>query len=179
MTYKYYYETPDNFDDILMSSDGEYLTGLWFVGSSDSSKHNTNLEEKNLPIFRETIKWLNIYFSGKNPNFTPKYKINNLTQFREEVIDIMNTIPYGETITYNDISKTIAEKKNIKRMSSQAVGGAVGWNPICIIIPCHRVVGTNGSLTGYGGGIKNKIELLKLENNDMSKYFIPKKGTKL
>lgn len=179
MTYKYYYETPDNFDDILMSSDGEYLTGLWFAGSSDSSKHNTNLEEKNLPIFRETIKWLNIYFSGKNPNFTPKYKINNLTQFREEVIDIMNTIPYGETITYNDISKTIAEKRNIKRMSSQAVGGAVGWNPICIIIPCHRVVGTNGSLTGYGGGIKNKIELLKLENNDMSKYFIPKKGTKL
>lgn len=179
MTYKYYYETPDNFDDILMSSDGEYLTGLWFVGSSDSSKHNTNLEEKDLPIFRETIKWLDIYFSGKNPNFTPKYKINNLTQFREEVIDIMNTIPYGETITYNDISKTIAEKRNIKRMSSQAVGGAVGWNTICIIIPCHRVVGSNGSLTGYGGGIKNKIELLKLENNDISKYFIPKKGTKL
>ncbi len=179
MIYKYYYKTPENFDDILMNSDGEYLTGLWFIGSNDATKHNTNLEEKDLPIFRETIKWLDIYFSGKNPNFIPKYKINNLTPFREEVINIMNTISYGETITYNDISKIIAKKRNIKRMSSQAVGGAVGWNTICIIIPCHRVVGSNGSLTGYGGGIKNKIELLKLEHNDMSKYFIPKKGTKL
>ena len=179
MTYKYYYKTPKNFDDILMNSDGKYLTGLWFIGSSDDKKHSLDSEEKDLPIFRETIKWLDIYFSGKNPNFTPKYKINNLTPFREEVINIMNTISYGEIITYNDISKNIEEKRNIKRMSSQAVGGAVGWNPICIIIPCHRVVGSNGSLTGYGGGIKNKIELLKLEHNDMSKYFIPKKGTKL
>ena len=91
----------------------------------------------------------------------------------------MNSIEYGKVITYNDISKIIAEKRGINRMSSQAVGGAVGWNPICIIIPCHRVVGTNGSLTGYGGGIKNKIELLKLEKNDMSKFFIPKKGIAL
>ena len=81
------------------------------------------------------------------------------------------------TITYNDISKIIAQKRGIKKMSSQAVGGAVGWNPICIIIPCHRVVGTNGSLTGYGGGINNKVALLTLEKVDMNKYFIPKKGT--
>ena len=87
----------------------------------------------------------------------------------------MNTIPFGKTITYNDISKIIAEKRKIKRMSSQAVGGAVGSNPICIIIPCHRVVGTNGSLTGYGGGIKNKVALLTHEKNDISKYFVPKK----
>lgn len=91
----------------------------------------------------------------------------------------MNKIPYGETIIYNDISKIIAEKRGIVRMSSQAVGGAVGWNPICIIIPCHRVVGTNGSLTGYGGGIKNKVALLTLEKNDMSKFFIPKRGITL
>lgn len=91
----------------------------------------------------------------------------------------MNTIPYGRTITYNDISKIIAQKRGSKRMSSQAVGGAVGWNPICIIIPCHRVVGTNGSLTGYGGGLNNKIALLTLENVNMDKYFIPKKGTTL
>ena len=179
MTYKYCYKTPENLDDILMNSDGEYLTGLWFVGTDDSSKHNINAEEENLPIFRETIKWLDMYFSGKNPKFTPKYKINNLTPFRKEVVNIMNKIPYGKTITYNDISKIIAEKRGVKRISSQAVGGSVGWNPICIIIPCHRVVGSNGNLTGYGGGIKNKIELLKLEHNDMSKYFIPKKGTKL
>ena len=118
-------------------------------------------------------------FSGKNPDFTPKYKINNLTPFRQECVDIMNTIPFGKTITYNDISKIIAEKRKIKRMSSQAVGGAVGSNPICIIIPCHRVVGTNGSLTGYGGGIKNKVALLTHEKNDISKYFVPKKGTAL
>lgn len=91
----------------------------------------------------------------------------------------MNKIPYGRTITYNDIAKEIAKNKGIKRMSAQAVGGAVGWNPICIIVPCHRVVGTNGSLTGYGGEIKNKVKLLELEKNDMSKFTIPKKGTAL
>lgn len=175
MTYKWKYKTPNNFDDILMNSDGEYLTGLWFENSKDTLKHKTDCEEKYLPIFQETSKWLDIYFSGNNPNFIPKYKINNLTPFRQEVIEIMNTIPFGSTITYNDISKIIAKKRGIKRMSSQAVG----WNPICIIIPCHRVVGTNGSLTGYGGGIKNKVALLTHEKNDMSKYFIPKKGTAL
>ena len=179
MTYKYTYKTQDNFSNMIMNSDGEYLTGLWFEGSRDSSKHVINCEEKDLEIFKESSKWLDIYFSGENPNFTPKYKIANLTPFRQEVIDIMNSIEYGQTLTYNDIAKAIAEKRGIKRMSSQAVGGAVGWNPICIIIPCHRVVGTNGSLTGYGGGIKNKVELLKLEKNDMSKFFIPKKGTAL
>lgn len=84
----------------------------------------------------------------------------------------MNTIPYGKTITYNDISKIIATNRGINKMSSQAVGGAVGWNPICIIIPCHRVVGTNGSLTGYGGGIQNKISLLKLEGIDIKGFFV-------
>ena len=179
MTYKYTYKTPDDFSNMIMNSDGEFLTGLWFEGSRDSSKHIIDCEEKDLEIFKETSKWLDIYFSGENPNFIPKYKIANLTPFRQEVIDIMNSIGYGQTLTYNDIAKAIAEKRGIKRMSSQAVGGAVGWNPICIIIPCHRVVGTNGSLTGYGGGIKNKVELLKLEKNDMSKFFIPKKGTAL
>lgn len=179
MTYKYVYETPGNFSNMIMNSDGEYLTGLWFENSRDSSKHKINCEEKDLEVFRETRKWLDIYFSGKNPNFTPKYKIEKLTPFRKEVIDIMNSIEYGNVVTYNDISKIIAEKRGMKRMSSQAVGGAVGWNPICIIIPCHRVVGTSGSLTGYGGGINNKIELLKLEGNNMSKYFIPKRGTAL
>lgn len=179
MNYGCKYNTPNGFDDILMGSDGEFLTGLWFIGSKDSSKHIIDTFENDLPIFKETSKWLDIYFKGENPNFIPKYKINDLTEFRKEVIDIMNTIPFGSTVTYNDISKTIAEKKGIKRMSSQAVGGAVGWNPICIIIPCHRVVGSNGNLTGYGGGINNKIKLLELEKNDMSKFFIPKKGTVL
>lgn len=179
MVYKWIYKTPNNFDDMLMNSDGEYLTGLWFIDSKDASKHIIDCEEKDLPIFRETVKWLDIYFSGKNPEFIPKYKISNLTPFRQEVTDIMNSIKFGETMTYNDISKVIAKKRGLERMSAQAVGGAVGWNPICIIIPCHRVVGTNGSLTGYGGGIKNKVALLTHEKNDMNKYFVPKRGTAL
>lgn len=163
MTYKCMYKTPDGFSNIIMNSDGDNLTGLWFEDSKDASKHIINCEEKDLEIFRKTNEWLDIYFSGKVPNFTPKYKIANLTPFRQEVIDIMNTIKFGETLTYNDISKIIAKERGLKRMSAQAVGGAVGWNPICIIIPCHRVVGTNGSLTGYGGGIKNKVALLAHE----------------
>ncbi len=179
MTYKYSYQTPEGFSNMIMNSDGEYLTGLWFENLRDTSKHDINCEEKDLPIFKETSKWLDIYFKGNIPDFTPKYKIENLTPFRKDVIDIMNEIPFGKTVTYNDISKIIAKKRGIERMSSQAVGGAVGWNPICIIIPCHRVVGSNGSLTGYGGGIKNKVALLTLEKNDMSKFFVPSRGTAL
>lgn len=177
MMYKKTYNS--SLGTIYMRSDGEYLTGLWFENSRDSSKHIGDFEEKDLPIFEETSKWLDIYFSGTNPNFVPKYKIENLTSFRKLVIDIMNKIPYGQVITYNDIAKEIAQLKGIKKMSAQAVGGAVGWNPICIIIPCHRVVGTNGSLTGYGGGIQNKVKLLELEKNDMSKFTIPTRGTAL
>lgn len=132
------------------------------------------MQRRKITYFEETCKWLDTYFSGKEPDFTPKYKVNNLTDFRKEVIEIMNTIPFGETITYNDIAKIIAKRHGIKRMSAQAVGGAVGWNPICIIIPCHRVIGANRALTGYGGGIKNKLSLLKNEGNDISKYFLPK-----
>ena len=163
MTYLYRYKTPEQFSDMLMNSDGEYLTGLWFENSRDSSKHNPECQEKELEIFKETGRWLDIYFSGQNPGFTPKYKINNLTPFRQEVIDIMNEIDYGEVITYNDIAKKIARNRKLERMSAQAVGGAVGWNPICIIIPCHRVIGSDGSLTGYGGGLDNKKALLELE----------------
>ncbi len=177
MIYRKTYESP--FETIYLESDGNYLTGLWFRDSRDSKKHESEYKEENLPIFDQTINWLDIYFSGKNPGFIPQYKINNLTPFRKQVIDIMNKIPYGKTITYNDIAKEIAKKKGIDRMSAQAVGGAVGWNPICIIIPCHRVIGSNNSLVGYGGGIKNKIKLLEIEKNDMSKFIVPKKGTAL
>lgn len=179
MTYKCTYTTPEGFSNMIMNSDGKNLTGLWFENSKDSSFHKTKCEEKDLEIFRETKKWLDIYFSGRNPDFIPRYKIENLTPFRQEVIDIMNSIGFGETLTYNDIAKMIAKKRGLKKMSAQAVGGAVGWNPICIIIPCHRVVGTNGNLTGYSGGIENKVSLLTHEKNDMDKYFVPKKGTAL
>lgn len=177
MIYKKIYQSP--LGEIIINSDGENLTAVCFKDSMDYGKYIIDGEEKELPIFDETIKWLNIYFQGKNPNFMPKYKRDDITPFRKLVIDEMLKIPYGQTVTYNDISKAIAKKKGLKRMSAQAVGGAVGWNPICVIIPCHRVVGTQGSLTGYGGGIKNKVELLKLEGNDMSKFTVPTKGTAL
>ena len=169
MTYKWLYKTPDGFSDMCLKSDGEYLTGLWFVGSRDANKHTLDCEEKELPIFKETIKWLNLYFSGENPDFTPKYRIENLTDFRKEVIRIMLSIPYGKTITYGDIAAQIAKKRGMEKMSAQAVGGAVGWNPICIIVPCHRVVGVNNSIVGYGGGINNKISLLNLEKSSNTK----------
>ena len=163
MVYQWIYKTPDGLDDLYMSSDGEYLTGLWFAGSKDASKHSIQGKEKELPIFQETLSWLDIYFSGKEPDFIPKYKIQGLTAFRQEVLDILTTSPYGKTLTYGEIAEKIARNRGMKRMSSQAVGQAVGWNPICIIIPCHRVMGANGKLTGYGGGIRNKEALLKLE----------------
>lgn len=172
MSYKWKYETPKEYTDIIMHSDGESLTGLYFEGSKDLLKHEKNCKEENLLIFQETSKWLDIYFMGKAPEFIPKYKINNLTNFRKEVIDIMNTIPFGKTIAYNDIAKIIAKRHGIEKMSAQAVGGAVGWNPICIIIPCHRVIGANRALTGYGGGIKNKKALLIHEGNDISKFTL-------
>ncbi len=174
MAYKYVYKTPNGFSNIIMNSDGEYLTGLSFECLKDSIKHASSGEEKYLEIFKETCKWLDIYFSGKVPNFIPKYKIKNITPFKQEVIDIMNSIEYGKTLTYKDISKIIAKKREMKKMSSRAVGNAVRWNPICIIIPCHRVVGSNGNLTGYSGGMKNKVALLTHEKNDMRKFYTPK-----
>lgn len=170
MIYKYTYKTPDGFDNMIMNSDGKYLTSLCFECSRDTSKLDENACEENISVFRSTKEWLDMYFSGKAPDFVPEYKIENSTPFRRTVIDIMNEIPYGETVTYNDIAKRIAMNRGIEKMSAQAVGGAVGWNPICIIIPCHRVVGTNGNLTGYGGGIKNKIKLLELEGNDINRF---------
>ena len=163
MLFKYFYETPEAFSNMWMNSDGEHLTGLWFEGSRDSSKHSPDCQSLELPVFDDTIRWLDIYFSGKVPDFMPSIRISNLTPFRQEVIDRMLQIPYGEVTTYGNIAASIAAAHGIAKMSSRAVGGAVGWNPICIIIPCHRVLGANRSLTGYGGGLKNKISLLKLE----------------
>ncbi len=163
MRYRSIYRTPADFSDLIMSSDGAYLTGLWFEGSRDAGKHEERGEERELPVFQETARWLTLYFEGKTPDFIPAYRINGLTPFRSDVIDVMNTITFGKTMTYGEIAKIIAEKRGKARMSAQAVGGAVGWNPICVIIPCHRVVGAGGTLTGYGGGLANKAALLRHE----------------
>ena len=161
MIYTYIYAS--SLGSITLASDGESLTGLWF----DRQKHFPHklISESivaELPIFTRTCNWLDIYFSGRNPDFTPPIFLQT-TPFRKAVYDILLTIPYGQTMTYGGIANMIAKQKGIERMSAQAVGNAVGHNPISIIIPCHRVIGADGSLTGYAGGFDRKIELLKLE----------------
>lgn len=154
--YIWRYESP--LGGITLGSDGEALTGLWFNGQkyfADMMKGTG--KEKCLPVFAEACVWLDIYFSGRNPGFTPPLAIR-ATPFRKAVWEILLTIPYGKTMTYGEIAKRIAP-----RMSAQAVGGAAGHNHISLIIPCHRVVGSDGCLTGYAGGIDRKLELLRLE----------------
>lgn len=159
----YTYRYASQLGSITFASDGEALTGLWF----DRQKHFphkliSESTEAELPIFMQAIKWLDTYFSGVVPNFTPQINLQT-TPFRKAVYEILLTIPYGQVMTYGEIANIIAKQKGIERMSAQAVGGAVGHNPISIIIPCHRVVGSDGSLTGYAGGLDRKIQLLTLE----------------
>lgn len=165
--------------DILLAADEIGLIGLWFEGQKYFA--NTLPKEyisQETPILIETKKWLDIYFSGKEPKFTPPLHPAG-SVFRQTVWQILLEIPYGQTITYGEIARQMAKINNTLHMSAQAVGGAVGHNEISIIIPCHRVVGRNGSLTGYAGGIDKKISLLKLEHTDMSRLFVPKKGIAL
>lgn len=156
MEYYHFYKCPFSF--LLIKSDGIYLTELSFISEKDGS-----LKETNLPIFAETKKWLDEYFSFQIPSFVPPYKLSNVTFFQKRVLEILMTIPYGETTTYGKIANILAKEKGISKMSSQAVGNAVGRNPICIIIPCHRVIGKKGDLVGYHGGLSNKKELLSIE----------------
>ena len=169
-----HYDSP--LGGITLTSDGAALTGLWFDGQKHFADTPAPIhEEKRIPVFDEARRWLDLYFSGKDPGFTPPLKMNT-TPFRKEVWEIMLTIPFGRTMTYGEIARILIKKKGMRRMSAQAVGGAVGHNSIALIIPCHRVVGANGNLTGYGGGLDRKIRLLTLESVDMNAFFLPKKG---
>ncbi|MDR0576229.1 MAG: methylated-DNA--[protein]-cysteine S-methyltransferase [Candidatus Accumulibacter sp.] len=166
---------------LACGSDGKNLVGLWmegqkYHGGAIAKAMTTN---NNMPIFDAAKKWLDRYFAGEKPVVSelPLAPIGG--NFRQGVWSILCEIPYGKVITYGDIAKKMARKMNRESMSSQAIGGAVGHNPISIIIPCHRVVGANGSLTGYAGGVQRKIKLLELEGVDMSRLFMPKKGTAL
>ena len=167
---------------ILLAADEIGLTGLWFEGQKYFA--NTLPEEsvsKETEILTEAKKWLDIYFSGEEPKFIPPLHPAG-SAFRQVVWQILLEIPYGQTVTYGEIARKMTKLKNTSNsscMSAQAVGGAVGHNEVSVIIPCHRVVGTNGSLTGYAGGIEKKIALLELEHADMSHLFVPKKGTAL
>lgn len=159
-----------------MAGSGQALAGLWLDGQKYfADALLCGKEEKKLPVFAQTKKWLDIYFTGKAPDFTPPLSMEGISPFRRRVWEIMLSIPFGQTMTYGNIAKLI-EKETGKRVSAQAVGGAVGHNSISIIIPCHRVVGTGGNLTGYAGGIDKKIALLKNEGADVSAFALPKKG---
>lgn len=177
MDYTYHYDSP--LGGITLASDGDAIIGLWF----DKQKYFADIlsgefREKQLSVFEDAVHWLDVYFTGKAPNFTPKLQMRT-TEFRKRVWDIMLAIPYGQTMTYGQIADNIAKQKGLEKMSAQAVGAAVAHNSISIIIPCHRVVATNGSLTGYAAGIDKKLKLLTLENADISQFFIPKRGAAL
>lgn len=175
MIYKSTYNSP--IGNLTTCSDGSNLIGLWIENQKYfADKINEEMiENNNLEIFKQTKNWLDRYFAQENPKISelPIAPIGN--EFRQDVWKILCEIPYGQVTTYGDIAKKYALKKGINKMSPQAIGGAVGHNPISIIIPCHRVVGKNGSLTGYAGGINAKIKLLELEGVNMKNLFTPNK----
>ena len=154
---------------VLLAADDIGLVGLWFEGQKYFAHGLAKThEEKEIPLFATAKRWLDIYFSGQKPDFTPPLHLIG-SEFRLAVWKILLEIPYGQMTTYKELAGRIAEQRGIKSMSAQAVGGAVGHNPISIIVPCHRVLGTDGSLTGYAGGIDKKISLLTLEKAAFTK----------
>lgn len=174
MEYTHHYVSP--LGGITLASDGEALTGLWFDGQKYfADTLDPQHKEKSLPVFAEADRWLDVYFSGKEPEFTPKLRMNT-TGFRKAVWEVMLTIPFGQTMTYGEIAAVIAQQKGFSSVSARAVGGAVGRNAISLIIPCHRVVGSGGRLTGYAGGIDKKARLLMLEKEAISN--LPYKNTR-
>ena len=155
--------------DIVLSADNQGLTGLWFDDKDKEVKQGqADKSHSDAANFLEEAKtWLDIYFDGGVPNFTPKLHLIG-TDFRIEVWNRLLEIPYGKTVSYGEIAKELASKRGIERMAAQAVGGAVGHNDISIIVPCHRVIGSDGKLTGYGGGLDKKVFLLELEQGKKS-----------
>ena len=164
---------------ILLAADEMGLSGLWFDGAKYFADNLPfEYEERETPILSDAKCWLDIYFAGREPDFMPPLHPTS-SEFRMVVWEMLLNIPYGKTTTYGEIARQLALKQGRPQISAQAVGGAVGHNEISIIIPCHRVVGANGSLTGYAGGIDKKVKLLELEHTDMSRFFVPKEGTAL
>lgn len=172
------YESP--LGGITLASDGDAITGLWFdgqkyFGSTLQEKPSfAEAEHEGIPVLEQAVQWLDLYFGGRIPDFTPPLLMKT-TGFRKAVWEILLTIPYGHTMTYGEIAKRLAKRMDISSMSAQAVGGAVGHNAISLMIPCHRVLGAGGELTGYAGGLDKKRWLLMMEkenSTDVSyKYF--------
>ena len=156
---------PSPLGTISLASTGKSLCGLWIEGQKHFLSTITGeTQEKELPLFEETRLWLKVYFEGKIPNFTPKLSLTG-TPFQKNVWELLRQIPYGQTTSYKNIAQELAHSRGLSSYSAQAVGGAVGRNPISLIIPCHRVIGSNGSLTGYAGGLEKKRTLLELEQS--------------
>ena len=177
MVYTSEYASP--LGTITLACDGSAVIGHWFSGQKyveSTSPEQTCREEH--PLIAEAKRWLDVYFSGREPDFLPPLRYD-ATPFRRLICDIMLTIPYGKTMTYGAIAAEAAKRQGAERMSAPAVGGAGGRKASSLMIPCHRVVGTGGSLTGYAGGIERKVKLLELERADMTGLFVPKKGTAL
>lgn len=171
MTYTQQYTSP--LGGILLEADDIGLTGLWFEGQKFFADDLPDERiERETPILIDAKRWLDVYFTGNEPDFKPPLHIVG-SAFRQAVWELLLQIPYGQTVTYGELACQLAEKQGVEHMSAQAVGGAVGHNPISLIIPCHRVVGTNGSLTGYAGGIDKKLKLLELEQADIHGFFVP------
>jgi methylated-DNA-[protein]-cysteine S-methyltransferase len=181
MYYSTTYPSPLGLITLACGGDGGALAGLWLAGQKyhGGAIAPAMTENGGLPIFDATKHWLDRYFAGQRPASTELPLAPMGSRFRQEVWAILREIPYGEVVTYGSIAKKMAAVTGKESMAAQAVGGAVGHNPISIIIPCHRVVGASGSLTGYAGGLASKIKLLELEGADMSSLFSPKKGTAL
>lgn len=180
MFYTAHYSSP--LGELMLASDGENLVGLWMQEQKYFAATLTQeevTERPDLTILTHTKRWLDDYFSGKTPAISDLPLAPSGSPFRKTVWEILCDIPYGEVVTYGEVAKKAAARMNKASMSGQATGGAVGHNPISIIIPCHRVVGANGSLTGYAGGIDKKISLLEHEGVDLSGFFVPTKGTAL
>ena len=154
---------PSPLGDMLLAADEEGLRGAWFTDQKFFAFHLPKERmEKETDILSAAKEWLDLYFSGNRPDFAPPLHLVG-TPFRLAVWEKLKEIPYGKTVTYGDLAKDIAKEKGLSRMSAQAIGGAVGHNPISIIIPCHRVLGADGTLTGYAGGVERKAWLLDLE----------------
>lgn len=178
-----YYQTTyiSPLGDIIIVSDKSNLLGLWFKGQKYElgSLCDETMQLEETTSLKATKRWLDRYFKQENPSIQ-ELKLQLIgNEFRQQVWKILCDIPYGEVVTYKEIANQVAKDRDMPTMSAQAVGGAVGHNPISIIIPCHRVVGSNHSFTGYAGGIDRKLKLLALEGVDIKKYHIPKKGTAL
>lgn len=175
MYYSTIYESPVG--KLTMASDGSSLIGLWIERQKyfGMTVGEEMVVKDDLPIFIDARHWLDRYFQGRKPSISELPLVPKGSEFRQTVWSILCEIPYGKTITYGELAKEAAERLHKEKMSAQAAGGAVGHNPISIIIPCHRVVGSDGSLTGYAGGLDVKEYLLRHEGADMSGMFVPKR----